>query len=125
MSFCIVAMRVAVHIPYTKIMFIPEQGADLSLKDDDGNSVLHAIVQQTKTEPESVDALLQVFICDPVILYRHPDKSLFILEWTTRLDTSSRTLFVRDSLTHSLTHLGRRMSTSRRTSSYVITSDCH
>ena len=25
-----------------------------------------------------------------------------ILEWTTRLDTSSRTLFVRDSLTHSL-----------------------
>ena len=28
----------------------------------------------------------------------------FILEWTTRLDTSSRTLFVRDSLTHSLNH---------------------
>ena len=25
-----------------------------------------------------------------------------ILEWTTRLDISSRTLFVRDSLTHSL-----------------------
>ena len=37
---------------------------------------------------------------------------LIILEWTTRLDTSSRTLFV-------------RMSTSRRTSSYVITSDCY
>ena len=27
---------------------------------------------------------------------------VLILEWTTRLDTSSRTLFVRDSLTHSL-----------------------
>ena len=52
--------RVAVRISYTEIMFIPEQGADLSLKDGDGNSVLHAIVQQTKTEPESVDALLQV-----------------------------------------------------------------
>ena len=44
----------------------------------------------------------------------------FILEWTTRLDTSSRTLFVREG--------GRMcvgMSTSRRTSSYVITSDCY
>ena len=39
-----------------------------------------------------------------------------ILEWTTSLDTSSRTLFVRE---------GGRMSTSRRTSSYVITSDCY
>ena len=29
-----------------------------------------------------------------------------ILEWTTRLDTSSRTLFVRDSLAHSLTQGG-------------------
>ena len=46
-----------------------------------------------------------------------PMKIKIILEWTTRLNTSSRTLFVRDSLTHS----GRRMSTSRRTSSYVIT----
>ena len=41
---------------------------------------------------------------------------LFILEWTTSLDTSSRTLFVRE---------GGCLSTSRRTSSYVITSDCY
>ena len=43
-----------------------------------------------------------------------------ILEWTTSLDTSSRTLFAREG--------GRMcvgMSTSRRTSSYVITSDCY
>ena len=40
----------------------------------------------------------------------------FILEWTTSLDTSSRTLFVRICV---------GMSTSRRTSSYVITSDCY
>ena len=40
-----------------------------------------------------------------------------ILEWTTSLDTSSRTLFVRDGQ--------GRMSTSRRTSIYVITSDCY
>ena len=39
-----------------------------------------------------------------------------ILEWTTRLDTSSRTLFVREGGRMSV-----RMSTSRRTSSYVIT----
>ena len=39
-------------------------------------------------------------------------RQIVILEWTTSLDTSSRTLFV-------------RMSTSRRTSSYVITSDCY
>ena len=43
-------------------------------------------------------------------------KDLFILEWTTSLDTSSRTLFVRICV---------GMSTSRRTSSYVITSDCY
>ena len=45
---------------------------------------------------------------------------IVILEWTTSLDTSSRTLFVREG--------GRMcvgMSTSRRTSSYVITSDCY
>ena len=35
---------------------------------------------------------------------------IIILEWTTSLDTSSRTLFVRICV---------RMSTSRRTSSYV------
>ena len=40
----------------------------------------------------------------------------FLLEWTTSLDTSSRTLFVRICV---------GMSTSRRTSSYVITSDCY
>ena len=39
-----------------------------------------------------------------------------ILEWTTSLDTSSRTLFVR---------MWGCVSTSRRTSSYVITSDCY
>ena len=44
----------------------------------------------------------------------------FILEWTTRLDTSSRTLFVREGGTMSV-----RISTSRQTSSYVITSDCY
>ena len=38
-----------------------------------------------------------------------------ILEWTTSLDTSSRTLFVREG----------GMSTSRRTLCYVITSDCY
>ena len=45
---------------------------------------------------------------------------VIILEWTTSLDTSSRTLFVREG--------GREdvgMSTSRRTSSYVITSYCY
>ena len=45
-----------------EIILVPEQGADLSLKDEDGNSVLHAVVQQTKTAPESTDALLQVNI---------------------------------------------------------------
>ena len=43
-----------------------------------------------------------------------------ILKWTTSLDTSSRTLFVREGGRMSV-----RMSTSRRTSSYVITSDCY
>ena len=42
-----------------------------------------------------------------------------ILEWTTSLDTSSRTLFVREGGRMSV-----RMSTSRRTSSHAITSDC-
>ena len=48
------------------------------------------------------------------------DIIIIILEWTTRLDTSSRTLFVREGGRMSV-----RMSTSRRTSSYVITSDCY
>ena len=39
-----------------------------------------------------------------------------ILEWTTSLDTSSRTLFVR---------IWGCGSTERRTSSYVITSNCY
>ena len=43
-------------------------------------------------------------------------RNMLILEWTTSLDTSSRTLFVREDV---------RMSTSCRTSSYVITSDCY
>ena len=47
-----------------------------------------------------------------------------ILEWTTRLDTSSRTLFVREGGREG-GRMSVRMSTSRRTSSYVITSDCY
>ena len=47
-----------------------------------------------------------------------------ILEWTTNLDTSSRTLFVREGGREG-GRMSVRMSTSRRTSSYVITSDCY
>ena len=39
-----------------------------------------------------------------------------LLEWTISLDTSSRTLFVR---------MWGCVSTARRTSSYIITSDCY
>ena len=42
---------------------------------------------------------------------------VIILEWTTSLDTSSRTLFVREG--------GCGSGCPRRTSSYVITSDCY
>ena len=48
----------------------------------------------------------------------------FILEWTTSLDTSSRTLFVREGGREGGREEGC-LSTSRRTSSYVITSDCY
>ena len=47
-----------------------------------------------------------------------------ILEWTTSLDTSSRTLFVREGGREG-GRMSVRMSTSRQTSSYVITSDCY
>ena len=59
-------------------------------------------------------------IIDSVVIHVVGNRIIFILEWTTRLDTSSRTLFVREGGTMSV-----RMSTSRRTSSYVITSDCY
>ena len=39
----------------------------------------------------------------------------FLLEWTTRLDTSSRTLFVREDVCRDV-HV---------TSSYIITLDCY
>ena len=46
-------------------------------------------------------------------IIKHPH---VIMEWTTSLDTSSRTLFVR---------MWGCVSTSRRTSSCVITSECY
>ena len=49
-------------------------------------------------------------------LYSLTSEYCFILEWTTSLDTSSSTLFVRICV---------GMSTSCRMSSYVITSDCY
>ena len=50
------------------------------------------------------------------VIYQAMDIVRFVLEWTTGLDTSSMTLFVCVSVCR---------STSRRTSSYVITSDCY
>ena len=76
--------------------------------------------------PMAVPAIFKMaainYCCDAY--YALPERNAEILYWNgqlvSSLDTSSRTLFVRDG--------GRMrvgMSTSRRTSSYVITSDCY
>ena len=53
-------------------------------------------------------------------LLNHMYKAKYKMDLYWNVDTSSRTLFVREGGRMSV-----RMSTSRRTSSYVITSDCY
>ena len=74
----------------------------------------HSVIGPTTLHCLTLHDLLQsyyIIYMNVILLCYQLHTVLIILEWTTSLDTSSRTLFVSPRL--------------RRTSSYVITSDCY